>query len=131
MRMKPEEFKEQLEERTLNFAVDLLTALDELPARIVLKVIVYQLAKSGSSIGANYREANRAESKDDFVHKLGIVVKEANETVYWLSILIRLKGVSLEQREAFKPLKAEAKELYSLFQSIGRSVRNNKAISKC
>ena len=130
MRLKPEEFKEQLEERTLNFAVDLLTALDELPARIILKVIVFQLAKSGSSIGANYREANRAESKDDFVHKLSIVIKEANETVYWLSILIRLKGVPQQQHESFKPLLVEAKELYSLFQSIGRSVRNNKAICK-
>ena len=130
MRMNPEEFKVQMEERTLTFAVDVLDFLDELPNRQVLKVVVFQLSKSASSIGANYRESNRAESREDFVHKLGIVVKEANETVYWFGILARLKCVSLNQRDKMNPLAIEAKELYSLFQSISRSARAIKTIAK-
>jgi S23 ribosomal protein. len=91
--MRREEFKQELEVRTRRFAVQILNALASLPERRVLKVIVYQLAKSATSVGANYREANRAESKDDFVHKLGIVVKEASETVYWLELLMHLTKV--------------------------------------
>jgi four helix bundle protein len=49
-------------------------------------VLGYQLLKAGTSIGANYREANRAESKNDFIHKIGIVEKEAAETQYWLEL---------------------------------------------
>jgi len=67
------EFKKELEERTLSFSVDVLNYLFKLPSHPVFKVVIYQLAKSGSSIGANYREANRAESKPDFIHKIGIV----------------------------------------------------------
>jgi len=130
MRMKPEEFKVQMEERTLTFAVNVLDFLDELPNRQVLKVIVFQLAKSASSIGANYRETNRAAFRDDFVHKLGIVVKEANETVYWFGILARLKCVTLKQRNEMIPLLNESKELYSLFQSISRSARTNSKITQ-
>jgi four helix bundle protein len=52
-----------------------------------LDVISYQLLKSATSIGANYREAVRAESRLDFIHKLGIVEKETNETLYWLELV--------------------------------------------
>ena len=70
------EFKKELEQRTKRFAVDLVNWLDTLPERRAVNVLVYQLAKSGTSIGGNYREANRAESKNDFSHKIGIVEKE-------------------------------------------------------
>lgn len=122
--MRREEFKQELEVRTRRFAVQILNALASLPERRVLKVIVYQLAKSATSVGANYREANRAESKDDFVHKLGIVVKEASETVYWLEICQEVDALSPEEKEKVAPLLSEAKELYALFQSISRSVRH-------
>ena len=123
--MRREAFKRELEIRTRRFAVQILNALARLPERHVLNVIVYQLSKSATSIGANYREANRAESKDDFNHKLGIVVKESSETVYWLEICHEVDALSLEEKEVFKPLLVEANELYALFQSISRSVRNS------
>ena len=123
--MKREEFKQELEIRTRRFAVQILNALATLPECRVLNVIVYQLSKAATSVGANYREANRAESKDDFIHKLGIVVKEASETVYWLEICQEVDALSSGEKEKFKPLLIEAKELYALFQSISRSVRSS------
>jgi len=122
--MRREEFKKELEIRTRRFAVQILNALAKFPERRVLNVIVYQLAKSATSVGANYRETNRAESKDDFIHKLSIVVKEASETVYWLEICQETDALSPEERENVVPLLTEAKELYALFQSISRSVRH-------
>ena len=122
--MKREEFKQELEIRTRRFSVEILNALAVLPERRVLNVIVYQLSKSATSVGANYREANRAESKDDFIHKLGIVVKEGSETAYWLEICQEVDVLSAGEKERFKPLLVEAKELYALFQSISRSVRH-------
>jgi len=76
------EFKEELEQRTKRFAVALVNWLDMLPERRAVNVLVYQLAKSGTAMGANYREANKAESKADFSHKISVVEKESNETVF-------------------------------------------------
>ena len=80
--LKNSEFKKKLEQRTKRFAVQLIDFLYKLPRNRILSVLVHQVAKSGTSIGANYREANRAEFKKDFIHKVGIVEKEASETVY-------------------------------------------------
>jgi four helix bundle protein len=119
------EFKKELEQRTKRFAVDLVNWLDTLPERRAVNVLVYQLAKSGTSIGGNYREANRAESKNDFSHKIGIVEKESNETVYWFEILLESRLLSAEQKETGKPLYTEAVELLKLFSSISRSSRSH------
>jgi len=125
--MKREEFKKELEVRTRRFAVNILNALVQLPETRVFNVLVYQLSKSATSMGANYREANRAESKDDFIHKIGIVVKEASETVYWLEVIQEVEFLSPAQKNAFRPHLAEAQELYALFQSISRSARQPQA----
>lgn len=121
--MKREEFKKELEVRTRRFAVKVLNALAQLPETRVFNVLVYQLSKSATSVGANYREANRAESKDDFIHKIGIVAKESNETVYWLEIIEEVEFLLPEQKHVFHLLLSEAQELYALFQSISRSAR--------
>ena len=76
------EFKEVLEDRTAKYAVEVFKYLRELPYDVSIKVIAHQLGKSASSIGANYHEANRSESRDDFVHKVAIAVKEANDSCY-------------------------------------------------
>jgi len=111
--------KQELEERTRKFAVGVFQMLRTLPNDIAARVIGFQLGKSASSIGANYREANRAESRADFAHKLGIVLKEASETAYWLSLLVELyPGV-----EALPHLAAEVEEFLRLFQSAVSSLR--------
>ena len=90
--MTNREFREQLEDRTTQYAVEVFRYLRELPHDVSTKVIAYQLGKSASSIGANYHEANRPESRDDFVHKVAIAVKEANESCYWFKVLRGLCG---------------------------------------
>ena len=115
------EFKQELEQRTKRFAVNVLKWLNTLPDRRVINVAVYQLAKSGTAIGANYREANRAESKADFVHKIGIAEKEANETVYWLDVLLESRLLSDVHTPDGDLLHSEAIELLKLFSSISRS----------
>ena len=74
--------KIELEMRTKQFSLHLIRSLESLPKNYLGEALGRQLLKSGTSIGANYREANRAESKADFIHKLAIAEKEASETVY-------------------------------------------------
>ena len=72
--------KKELEARTKRFALSVIELVVKLRRGKASDIIGYQLLKSGTSIGANYREANRAESHDDFIHKVGICEKEAAET---------------------------------------------------
>lgn len=117
--MRVFEFKTKLEDRTKSFSVATFRVLDALPGKCSTSVIAYQLGKSASSIGANYREANRAESREDFAHKLQIALKEASEACYWLEILSDLYPL----HEAVKELLRESAELRNLLQSIARTVR--------
>ncbi len=89
-RMTKEEFKKWLKARTRAFAVRVFQFVNELPKTTSTQVISFQLAKSASSMGANYREATRAESRADFAHKIGIVEKESDETLFWLEVLADL-----------------------------------------
>jgi len=118
-RMDPIEFKTWLEKRTKDFAVSSFSLLDALPKKTSTNVISYQLGKSASSIGANYREANRAESRDDFVHKLSIAVKESSESVYWFEVLHDLYPM----HKKIADLAAECVELRNLLQTITKSTR--------
>ena len=119
------EFRVVLEKRTTKFAVDVFRLLRKLPYDVSTKIISYQLGEAASSIGANYHEANRAESKDDFTHKLSISLKEANETVYWFGVISGLFGDSDELRA----LSQEAFELRNLLQRIVHSTKNNSQLT--
>jgi four helix bundle protein len=83
------EANRQLEERTLNFAVAVIRFVTTFDRSEAAFVVGRQLLKSSTSIGANYREANRAESREDSIHKTSIVVKEASETDYWMELCTR------------------------------------------
>ena len=110
--------KQQLEDRTKRFAVAVFRMLKQIPYDISTKVIGFQLGKSASSIGANYREANRSESREDFVHKIGIVLKEASETLYWVQVLRDL----YPEQFALKDIEAETEEFVRLFQATRKSI---------
>ena len=110
--------KAELEQRTKGFSLNLIRFLQSLPKNYLGEAMGKQLLKSGTSIGANYREANRAESKADFIHKLAIVEKEASETLYWLELLLEA-GIGANQ-EAIR-LMQEAKELLAIFTAAGRT----------
>jgi four helix bundle protein len=122
--MDPVEFKQWLEARTRAFAVASLKFLDALPKKNSTKIVAFQLGKSATSIGANYREANRAESRVDFGHKLQIAMKEASESVYWLEVLSGLYPM----HETIKTLEREAIELRNLLQSISSSTRRKSRV---
>ncbi len=89
----------QIVERLLNHATDVLALLDYLPRTSTTKQARAQLPRSVTSIGANYEEAQAAESKNDFLHKLQIALKEARESCYWLKLLERSGAIPKERTE--------------------------------
>ena len=77
-----------------------------------------QLLRSGTAVGALYREAEQAESKPDFIHKMGIAQKECNETIYWLELL---QATDYLEPNAFESINTDAVELIKLITSIIKS----------
>jgi four helix bundle protein len=118
--MENKEFGKRLQERTMAFAVMIIRLSTILPKSVEGKIIRNQLTKSGTSIGANYREANRARSKADFKNKIKICESEANETNYWLEITRDLKWL---EPAAFESALDEANELLALFTSISKNLK--------
>ena len=112
--------KTELEGRTKRFSLNLISILKTLPKGYLGDVIGRQLLKSGTSIGANYREANRAYSKADFIHKVNLAEKEAAETVYWLEICME---AGLGTFAKIQGLAQEAKELLAILTTIGRNTK--------
>ena len=104
-----------LEERTLEFAKIIISLCDKIPKTISNTELSKQLIRSGTSVGANYREATEALGKKDFVHRMRIARKEAKETNYWLA-LIQESNNSLSND--IELLSQESKELRNIFSSI-------------
>ena len=115
--------KIELEKRTKAFAIQVIRYVASLPKCKQSDVLGYQLLKAGTSIGANYREANRAESRADFVHKIAIVEKEAAETQYWLE-LCRETGIL--NCDGLDELQRESSELLAIFTSIGKTTKGRR-----
>ena len=110
-----------LERRTKEFALRVLSFFGTLPKNKIGDVIGYQLVDSGTSIGANYREANRGESRRDFIHKIGIVEKECAETEYWLELCEEANIGDVGERQW---LLKESGELLAIFTRIGRTSKS-------
>jgi len=115
--MGNKEFAKELEKRTREFAVRIIRLSGTLPNTPEGKVIRTQITKSGTSIGANYREANRARSKADFRNKIKICESEGSETQYWLEVVVNLKWLSCPK---VKCDYEECGELPAIFTSIGK-----------
>jgi four helix bundle protein len=111
------EFAKSLEKRTREFAVRIIRLSRRLTNTPEGRVIRTQITKSGSSIGANYREANRARSRADFRSKVKICESEASETQYWLEIIADLEWLSWEE---LKPDYEECSELLAIFTAINK-----------
>jgi four helix bundle protein len=117
--MENKEFSKKLEVRTKAFAIRIIKLSANLPNTVEGKVIRNQMTKAGTSIGANYREANRARSKADFKNKIKICESEASETGFWLEISIDMKWTeAIESGSALN----ESNELLAIFTSIGKSL---------
>ena len=121
----PNERKYDLEERTTQFGKEIILFARKIPINEVTRPIINQLVKAGTSIGANYCEADDAESRKDFNHKIGICKKEARETKYWLQMIVTaIPELKIEARKLW----IEAKELNLIFNAIIRS--SNKTVAK-
>ena len=112
--------KTELEGRTKEFSVRIVRLIRTFPKTVDGIEMGRQLLRSGTSIGANYREANRAESKADFIHKVGIAEKEASETVYWLELC---EASPLGNAVEVRSILAESNELLAILTTIGRKAK--------
>ncbi len=116
-------YKNNLSDRFLNFAVRVIKLTRYLPNNYEFKIIRYQLVKSATSVGANYREAQSGSSMADFRNKVNISLKEASETTYWLQII----SLILDSKKTYKDLislKKESKELENILGSILQKTKN-------
>ncbi len=112
--------KYDLEERTANFGEDIIKFCQKMPKNEITKPIINQLVKCGTSVGANYCEADDAESGQDFRHKIGICKKESREAKHFL----RMSAVAVpEMKDDARRLWLEAKELNLIFNSIYRKIK--------
>ena len=119
--MENKEFGKSLELRTRRFGISVIRLSATLPNTVEGKVIRNQITKSGTSVGANYREANRSRSKPDFGNKITICESESSETGYWLEIIEEMNWIDKQKVE---PILNESNELLAIFTSIGKNLKH-------
>jgi four helix bundle protein len=112
--------QEQLRDRTKRFALRIIRLFRHLPRTTEAQVLGKQLLRAGTSVGANYRAVGRARSKAEFISKMGIVVEEADETVFWIECLIESEIV---KAKLLADLLSEANELLAIFAASQRTAR--------
>lgn len=112
-----------LQARTKKFAVHIIRTFTALPTTDEARVIGRQFLRSGTSVAANYRAACRARSKAEFISKMAVVVEEADETVFWLELLIDAKVVTAV---SITPLRNECEELLRIFSSSLATAKANR-----
>ncbi|MCF8107089.1 MAG: four helix bundle protein [Desulfohalobiaceae bacterium] len=110
---------DDIQERLVDFAVEIIQVCSELPKNVVGRHIAGQLMRSGTSPAPNYAEARSAESNNDFVHKLKISLKELNETSVWLKIIVRSKLLS---KKRVHNVYGECNELCKIISTSIRTV---------
>jgi len=113
----------EMKERTKAFALRVIRAAKALPNDVVSRELGRQLLRSGTSVGANYRAACRARSRAEFLAKLGIVEEEADESVYWMELLIE-SGTVTNRR--LGPLMREAQEILAIVVSSINTARSRQ-----
>ncbi len=112
--------EKDLEQRTKSFALAVIKFVSTLPRTRAADILGRQLLRAATSIGANYREANRGVSRPDFANKIGTVQKEAAETQYWLELLIES---GMTKTETASRLHKESSELLAIFTTIGKNLK--------
>ena len=110
----------ELRGRTKQFALRIIRMFTALPRTEVARVLGKQALRSGTSVGANYREAYRARSGPEFVSKLGESLKELEETAYWLELLVDSGTVTARKMAA---LLQETNELLAIFTTISKKTK--------
>jgi four helix bundle protein len=113
--------EQQFKARTKQLALRVIHLVESLPQTKTADVIGKQLLRSATSVGANYRAACRAKSKADLIAKLGIVEEEADETLYWLELLVESGLMTVEQ---LKSLMQESTEILAMTVASIKTLRN-------
>lgn len=111
-----------LEERTAKFSGEIISFIKTIKRDIVNNPLISQIVRSGTSIGANYCEANGASSRKDFKNKIYICKKECKETKYWLEVIAKANP---ENKEQCRNLWKEAQELTLIFSKITQTLEKN------
>ena len=119
--------KEELKKRTKRFALRIIKLVQALPKTIEAKEIGRQLLKSGTSVGANYRSACRGRSKAEFLSKMGIVEEEADESTFWLELIIE---ANIMEKHLVESLLKEANELVAIMVSSKKTTKSHQNKSK-
>lgn len=114
--------QKELQNRTKKFAIDIIKLADGLPNKQIGWTITNQIIRSATSVAANYRATSRARSGKEFVAKLGIVIEESDESLFWLE-LINESGLQINSEE-LEILMTEADELTAIFVSSIKTVKN-------
>lgn len=114
--------KYDLGERTFKFSREVISLCSRIPKSRINDPVVSQLVRSGTSIGANYAEADAANSKKDFINKIAISKKEVNETKYWIRVLADMLP---EEKDLLRKLFREVQELNLIFSAIIRRTKTN------
>jgi four helix bundle protein len=105
---------DDIQERLINFSVDIIKLCEKLPENHLGKHLSGQLLRCGTSPAPNYGEARGGESREDFINKLGVVIKELNETLIWLETIRRSKIIS---DEILNPIIGECTQLLKIINS--------------
>jgi len=116
--------EKELKIRTKKFAVDIFNFIDKLSGRRSANIIGNQLGRCASSIAANYCAACRARSHAEFIYKIGLVEEEADESTFWLDVLMETKNSG---HELIAPLLDEARQLTAIFTSACKTAKRNKS----
>jgi len=117
------EAAQKLQNRTKQFAIQIIQAFSSLPKTEAARIIGRQLLRSGTSVAANYRAACRARSLADFISKLSVVLEEADETLFWLDLLADSRIVS---PDSVKAVRSECNELVKIFSSSVTTAKSNR-----
>jgi len=111
-----------LEQRTKSFALSIIKLYQSLIPSTVSQVLGKQILRSGTSVGAQYREAKRARSKVEFASKIDSATQEMDETLYWLELLLEAQ---ISPPQAITPLHTEANEIISMLIASSRTARSS------
>ena len=109
-----------LQTRTKQYAFRIIKLTEALPKTNTARVLGNQLLRSGTSVAANYRAACRARSRAEFIAKLGIIIEEADESEFWLEMIVE---AALMKKERIQPLLGETKEIISIMVASRKSAR--------
>jgi four helix bundle protein len=119
--------KEQIQLRTRNLALGIISLCGQLPGTLPNNIVVRQLIRASCSVGANYRAVSRAKSTADFINKLHIVEEEADESIFWLELLQEIEPAYKDSITSFI---SEMNEILSIVVAARKTAKNKLACQK-